>query len=126
MNGQGDIAVETVDHLAIDATELSVALKIDVEGAELDVIRGAIATLRKAENFVVQFEAHPVVAARCAIDPIECLKLLISLGAKHWQCSVEETGEVFIEITPDKPFFELMSDAHVYDVVASTQPLHAS
>ena len=125
MTDEGDIEVETVDHLAINTAGSSVVLKVDVEGAELEVIRGATETLRKAEDFVVQFEAHPAVAARSANDPMECLKHLISLGAKHWLCSVEETGEIFTDVTPDRPFFEVMSDAHIYDVVASTQPLQA-
>jgi FkbM family methyltransferase len=111
------VTVETIDQLQLDAIT-TVALKIDVEGEELGVLQGATTTLRHCDAFVVQFEAHPAVAARTGIDPRECLMLLRSLGAEHWVAFCERSGEMVSDVSPDRPFFEQLRADDIYDVVA--------
>ena len=65
----GEICVMRVDDLKPGASP-NVILKIDVEGAELAVLRGAAATLRAAENFVVGFEINKRVTARIGREAV--------------------------------------------------------
>lgn len=98
---EGDVPVMRVDDLGIDPRH-GLLLKIDVEGGELGVLRGAAGTLAAAAWFVVLFEAHPEVAQRTGIDPIECVRLLRSLGDCRFQVA-EAPG---IRLVADRPFFD--------------------
>jgi FkbM family methyltransferase len=111
------VATETIDQLQFDP-EMAMALKVDVEGEELRVLQGASMTLRECNAFVVQFEAHPVVAARSGIDPCESLALLRGLGAERWVAFCERSGEMVSDLSPDRPFFEQVRVDDIYDVVA--------
>jgi FkbM family methyltransferase len=111
------VTTETIDQLQLDANA-TVALKVDVEGEELRVLQGAAMTLRQCNAFVVQFEAHPMVAARTGIDPRECLALLRSLGAERWVAFCERSGEIVSDLSPDRPFFDQVRVDDIYDVVA--------
>jgi FkbM family methyltransferase len=97
----GGTKLYTVDQMEIPA-EHGLAMKIDVEGGELAVLRGAAKTIQAARRIVVQFEAHPEVTARTGVDAIECLQFIASLRDCSW--SVAERPDV--RITLDKPFFE--------------------
>jgi FkbM family methyltransferase len=68
-----------------------IAIKVDVEGEELAVLRGASETIRSARASVVAFEAHPDVIARTGVHPRECLKLLAELAP--FRFTVAETGQ---------------------------------
>jgi FkbM family methyltransferase len=98
---EGEIPVMRVDDLGVDPGH-GLLLKIDVEGAELAVLRGAAGTLAAAAWFVVLFEAHPEVARRTGIDPIECVRLLGSLGARRFR--IAEAPEV--QLREDRPFYD--------------------
>jgi FkbM family methyltransferase len=98
---EGDISVMRVDDLEIDPGH-GLLFKIDVEGAELGVLRGAVRTLSAAAWFVVLFEAHPEVARRTGIDPIECVRLLGSLGDCRFQVA-EAPG---VHLVADRPFYD--------------------
>ena len=67
-----------------------VLLKIDVEGAEQEVIEGAASTIHAASRCVVVFEAHPVVALRTGRDPMTCVRLLQSI--RPFEYLIAETG----------------------------------
>jgi len=56
-------------------------LKIDVEGYELLVLRGAVETLMRCKPTVVIEDGPPELAARYGIDSREASKFLKSLGA---------------------------------------------
>jgi FkbM family methyltransferase len=53
-----------------------VAIKIDVEGGEIDVLRGAAETVRQSRNCVVTLEAHPKVFGRTGLSPSACMTFL--------------------------------------------------
>jgi FkbM family methyltransferase len=88
--GDGALEVVTLDSLGVRGGD--VAIKIDVEGGELDVLKGAAETIKSARKCVISMEAHPRVARRIKRDPIECLRFLQSL--RPFEFVIAETGEV--------------------------------
>lgn len=90
----GDGAVKVI---TLDASGLrpeSVAIKIDVEGGELAVIRGACQTITSAKHCVVGFEAHPLVCARTGISLERCISYLRTLRPFSIQVIEAETSNV--------------------------------
>jgi FkbM family methyltransferase len=86
--GDGEIDVTTIDAFGVRGG--AVALKIDVEGGELEVLRGAVETIKTSENCVITIEAHPIVKQRNGRDPVECLRLLESI--RPFSFTISETG----------------------------------
>jgi len=87
--GEGPLEVVTIDSLGVRGRD--VAIKIDVEGGELEVLEGAAETISSARKCVVTMEAHPRVAMRTKRDPIECLRFLQSL--RPFSFVIPETAE---------------------------------
>jgi FkbM family methyltransferase len=87
--GDGQIEVTTIDSMNVRRGD--VAIKLDIEGGELEALKGAAETIVSARQCVVTLEAHPVVANRTGRDPVECLQFLESL--RPFQFLVAETGE---------------------------------
>src|SRR5580658_7536087 len=75
--GEGPLQVVTIDSFGLRGGD--VAIKIDVEGGELEVLEGAAKTIALARKCVVTVEANPRVAMRTKRDPVECLRFLQSL-----------------------------------------------
>jgi FkbM family methyltransferase len=69
-----------------------IAIKIDVEGGELDVIRGAAETIRRASHCVLTLEAHPRVCERAHVSPNDCMAFLASI--RPFRFMVAETGRL--------------------------------
>jgi FkbM family methyltransferase len=88
---QAGIPVVTIDSLNLSCGNL--AIKIDVEGGELNVIRGAQETIRNAAECVLTLEVHPAVCRRTGIGPAESVWLLESI--RPFRFTVAETGETF-------------------------------
>jgi FkbM family methyltransferase len=101
----GDLEVIRIDDLGLP-TGGSVVMKVDVEGGELAVIRGAEQTLRSAANWCVAFEAHRDVCQRTGIDPCECIRFLAGLG--NVAANVAESRE--IRLDPARPYFEQVGE----------------
>jgi FkbM family methyltransferase len=94
--GKGTLEVVTIDSL--DVRGGNVAIKIDVEGSELEVLKGAAETISSARNCVIAVEAHPRVAMRTKRDPVECLRFLQSL--RVFDFVVAETAESPLTSSP--------------------------
>ena len=109
---QGDVAVTRLDDLELPAGK-ALVIKIDVEGGELAVLRGAQQFLRQAPAWVVAFEAHRLVAERSGIDPCVCVRLLAHLGAT--EIAVAEALQV--QLDSQRPYFEQVRDLKVSNVV---------
>jgi FkbM family methyltransferase len=116
----GDIPLTKVDDL-VKERNCHIAIKIDVEGLELDVLKGAEALLRSATNFVVQFEAHPDVTKRCKIDPMDCMRYLNQIRpCKFTGC--DDISQIKIDVdVANKAFFDQVDPAHIYNVIAVPQ-----
>lgn len=118
----GPVEVRRVDDDPVRA-DAAVVLKVDVEGAEFDVIDGAIETLRAAPAFVVVFEAHPAVAARCGVDPCSVIRLVQSV--RDVEIEIAELKDVRID--PALPFFSQLGARRdtICNVVLSSAPAPA-
>ena len=100
----GGFDVVTLDSLELAAEDL--LIKIDVEGGEQAVIRGAKNTIAKAKRVIVATEAHPLVAARTGIDPISVLQELAAI--RPFRFTVCETGQSNLDLA--RPFFEQLPE----------------
>ena len=100
----GAFEVRTLDSLALSRQDL--LIKIDVEGGELAVVRGARKTISEASRVIVATEAHPLVAARTGIDPIYVLQELAAI--RQFRFTVCETGQSNPDLS--KPFFEQLPE----------------
>lgn len=116
----GAIEVTRVDDLLLPA-DLGLVLKIDVEGSELAILKGAEKTLRAAPFFVVLFEAHPEVMKRTGCDPIECIRFLNALRPCRWMLSSSDT-----ELDLTLPFFPQLEAVVKRDVIVHTVPRTAA
>lgn len=94
--GNGPLEVVTIDSFGVRGGD--VAIKIDVEGGELEVLRGAAKTIASARKCVVTVEANPRVATRTKRDPVECLRFLQSL--RPFNFAIAETEESLLTSSP--------------------------
>jgi len=86
--GDGPVRVTTIDGLRLDGSDL--AIKLDLEGGELNALQGGHRTIAAARNCVIGLEASPVVKERTGRDPVECLAFLVSI--RPFEFIVAETG----------------------------------
>jgi FkbM family methyltransferase len=107
---QSGITVRTLDSLNIFGG--SIAIKIDVEGGELDVLHGASKTIRRASQCVLSLEAHPKVVGRTNIKPSACMEFLTSI--RPFRFTVAETRRVV------GPTDDVVDPVRVLNVVAVT------
>jgi FkbM family methyltransferase len=111
----GSVAITTIDALAPD-DDGCIALKCDVEGSELAVLRGAHETLRHARRFVVAFEAHPLHVDRTGIDPVSIVRELRRL--RPCTAIVAETGvELHDDVTP---LFQQLGTRRIVNIVCTS------
>jgi FkbM family methyltransferase len=94
--GEGPLEVVTIDSFGVRGGDL--AIKIDVEGGELDVLKGAAETIASARKCVITVEANPRVAMRTKRDPVECLRFLQSL--RPFNFVIAETEESLLSSSP--------------------------
>jgi FkbM family methyltransferase len=87
--GDGPLEVITVDSLKVRGGDI--AIKLDIEGGELEALEGAVETIAAAHQCVIAVEASPAVAKRTRRDPVECLRFLTSVRPFHFL--VAETRE---------------------------------
>ena len=110
VRAQSGIPVITIDSLGVFGSDI--AIKIDVEGGELDVLRGAAGTIRQASHCVLSMEAHPKVYARTGIAPSVCLAFLASI--RPFRFMVAETRR-FVN-----PSDDIIDPNRTLNVVATT------
>ncbi|MCE9528282.1 MAG: FkbM family methyltransferase [Planctomycetales bacterium] len=114
---QGELEVIRIDDLGI-APGQPVALKIDVEGGELAVLRGARQTLARASAWVVALEAHRDVVRRTGVDPCECIRFLAGIGGG--KALVAECPEINLDV--QRPYYEQVNQ-RITNVVCAHAPL---
>jgi FkbM family methyltransferase len=94
--GDGPLEVVTIDSCGVRGGD--VAIKIDVEGGELEVLRGAAETIASARKCLITVEASPRVAMRTKRDPVECLRFLQLL--RPFSFLIAETEESPLTSSP--------------------------
>jgi FkbM family methyltransferase len=94
--GDGPLEVVTIDSFGVRGGD--VAIKIDVEGGELDVLKGAAETIALARKCVITVEANPRVAMRTKRDPVDCLRFLQTL--RPFSFVIAETEESPLTSSP--------------------------
>jgi len=103
--GGGSVPVTSVDRLGLPH-HCPVAIKIDVEGEEFNVIEGARATLSAVPNFVIQVEAHADVAMRTNTDPCELVKAVSAIRDISVKVIHDKRGVIGDRLALDRPFFD--------------------
>ncbi len=118
----GDIEIIRVDDLGIDPGG-SVILKVDVEGGEFDVLKGAAGTLRAAGAFAVSFEAQVDQARRTGIEPMEILRFLCAIRPCRYH--VSDLPDLVLD--PDRPFFAQIGrpESFGYNILCYSDPVTA-
>jgi len=112
----GGFPVSTIDSLSLSSRDL--LIKIDVEGEEIRVVRGAVRTIREADSVIVTVEAHPKVFARTGVDSIRVLNELAAIRPFDFTLS-EDRG---FRLDLSRPFFEQVKDKEqIYNVVATAR-----
>lgn len=112
-SGDGDIEVTTIDSFGVN--QPYVAIKIDVEGGEGEVLKGAERTIRQARKCVISLEANPRVAQRLGCDPRENLRYLSSI--RKFSYFIPETGQ---RVDVDHPVLQA-SQHTVLNILAYTE-----
>lgn len=110
--GGGDFDVLCIDDLALPR-DAALGLKIDVEGSEWEVLRGAQRTLSEVPHFVIAFEAHREVCRRTGLDPCELLRWLARLRPIEY--IVAERRDLAVD--PARPFFEQVDAPPICNLV---------
>ena len=106
---EGQVEIVRIDDLGIQANQL-LAIKVDVEGNELDVFEGAAQTLAQARQFCLVFEAHPRLISRTKIDPSRVMQLINSIRpCRFFVCEqpgliIDPSVDCFSQITPDRVY----------------------
>lgn len=111
-DSEGNIEVERLDSLDLEPG-YSLALKIDVEGHEWEVLKGAAKTIEQAQGFVISLEAHPKHFQRTQRDPSLMLKWLTQFEGVVFRVSEKPN----LKLDPENPFFDQFSPDMVYNII---------
>jgi len=88
LHGQETIGADTLDNICREHGVASVGfIKIDVQGAEAKVVRGARGLLGASSDCVLMTEFWPYGLARCGADALEYFDLLRALGFRLYELS---------------------------------------
>jgi len=82
-----DVRCATIDGLTADAPRVDL-LKIDVEGAEYDVLRGMRDGLASSRYGAIVLELHPELLRARGVEPVTCIDLLRDAGYEGWTIDV--------------------------------------
>lgn len=115
-NINGEIDVMRIDDLNLPNVD-NMLLKIDVEGEELPVIKGAYNTIKKAKNVVIIFEAHYRQVERTKIDPTYILSYLTDI--RFFKLNVTEVPTKKINLS--KPFFNQFPK-NIFNICVYSEP----
>ena len=78
-----EVRCSTIDALTSSSARVDL-IKIDVEGAELDVLAGMRAGLASGRYAAVVLELHPDLLRARGVDPLACIGSLTAHGYRGW------------------------------------------
>jgi FkbM family methyltransferase len=79
-----NVPTRALDSVLEEANQFKVdVMKVDVEGAELEVLKGAYSTLSNNRNIVLLVDIHPALG----VDPEEVCSFLLKLGFSIYEMS---------------------------------------
>jgi len=95
-----------------------VVLKVDVEGSEFEVLKGAEEFLRTADEFIITFEVHPQVIKRTNQQPSTIIQFLNTIR----QCKTALVTRPDIIISADKKIEDQIPNFHngVHNLICSS------
>lgn len=96
----------TVDSLVNELGNRPTHLKIDVEGAEADVLGGALRTLSGDQSPLVFLELHNAMCRRAGRNPEDCLAELTRLG---YRLEAPGKGELTVERASEPSVIRLIA-----------------
>lgn len=115
----GDTVVTTLDNWCINqvkqnslSIEKSIALKIDVEGQEIQLLLGAQALIKNAERVIILIEVHPQVLARTNNSPDDLFAAAEKQRAFDWIVPLYQNTPINRKLS----FFEQVPQGQ-YDII---------
>lgn len=111
----GPIDVVRIDDLGLRPGG-GLVLKVDVEGGELAVLRGAKESIANAERFLILFEAHPRHVKRTGVDPCDLVRFIQDM--RPCEAKISECPEVKLRL--DRKFFEQLDPYRIFNVCVYT------
>jgi len=113
----GDIEVMTLDDIAArlgsDRVGSAVALKLDIEGTELEVLRGGKDFIRSLQQIVICLEFHRKVLARIGRTDVGILAEIAGFRKLRW-VDAEDPTRV---IDPTRSVWEQTNTSHQCDLI---------
>jgi FkbM family methyltransferase len=101
-----DVSCTTIDRVTASCARVDV-VKIDVEGAELDVLGGMRDGLASARYASIVLELHPALLQEQGVDPAECIQALLGHGYRGY--SIDLAPQAYRSATaPDTPVEALL------------------
>lgn len=110
----GSLPIDVLDRIVLRGQLGSVVAKIDVEGAELAVVKGFQRTLKQATRVAISFEAHPFHVQRTGVDPLEVVRRIESIRECKWFVAEEE--KLSRDLGSEAKFYEVMPK-NVYNLI---------
>ena len=92
--------------------ENTIVLKVDVEGHEIQALRGAVALIKRAARVVILIEIHPEVLSRTNNTPEELFSAAEMARHFDWTVPLHQNKPV----DRSQPFFEQMPTGQ-YDII---------
>lgn len=77
VKGAGDTPMTTLDHVGLDGVDF---IKVDCEGYEENVLRGAIDTIKRDRPVIIVEQKRDMATARFGLEPLGAVKFLLELG----------------------------------------------
>jgi len=108
----GDIEVMTLDDIA-DRVGSAIALKLDIEGTELEVLRGGRDFIRSLQQIVICLEFHRKVLARIGRTDVGMLAEIETIRKLRW-VNADDPTQV---IDPRRSVWEQTNTSHQCDLI---------
>jgi FkbM family methyltransferase len=115
--GEEEVEVARLDSI-YNGGDSDIAIKIDVEGEEKNVLDGAANTLATSRSVCLYLEIHPDIIGRTGVTADEIFKAAEQIRPFRW-CLAEER---FPQVDRSRAFFEQFSDEQQYDVIGIASP----